>query len=168
MFPPLIEEDDISMHEAKGIALKLLLQAQSIFNSQHNIAAVRQLIASLPTNCRKSHLTTMVHNAPERSASPSKEGRALNETPAPHGAPPVFSQEKVIIELPPTDDRRHRYLQLTNGLECILVSDPSCDKAAAVMDVGVGSMEDPVNLQGCAHFWSVFEICRNSWSTMVS
>ncbi|KAI5449830.1 metalloprotease [Naganishia albida] len=94
----------------------------------------------------------MVHNAPERSASPCKEGRALNGTPAPHVAPPVFSQEKVIIELPPTDDRGHRYLQLTNGLECILVSDPSCDKAAAAMDVGVGSMEDPVNLQGCAHF----------------
>jgi insulysin len=75
------------------------------------------------------------------------------ETPTKHVDSPVTPPGDVVIELPPTDDRAHKYLRLSNGLECVLVSDPACDKAAAAMDVGVGSMEDPVNLQGCAHFW---------------
>jgi insulysin len=62
-------------------------------------------------------------------------------------------KEEVKIALPPNDDRGHRYLRLNNGLECVLVSDATCDKAAAAMDVGVGASEDPENLQGCAHFW---------------
>ncbi|KAJ9108236.1 hypothetical protein QFC19_002484 [Naganishia cerealis] len=57
--------------------------------------------------------------------------------------------------LPPTESRPHRYIRLENSLECILVHDPACNKAAASMNVGVGHLQDPVNLPGCAHF------CRN-------
>ncbi|KAJ9094236.1 hypothetical protein QFC21_006062 [Naganishia friedmannii] len=59
---------------------------------------------------------------------------------------------KIDLILPPSDTRPHRYLRLKNGLEVVLVSDEECDKAAAAMDVGVGHLEDPKGLEGCAHF----------------
>jgi insulysin len=61
----------------------------------------------------------------------------------------------VNLQLPPTDDRIHKYFTLPNGMEVIVVSDPKADKAAAAMDVGVGHLSDPDDLPGCAHFWSV-------------
>ncbi len=55
--------------------------------------------------------------------------------------------------LPPSETRPHRLITLPNNIQVILIHDPECDKAAAAMDVGVGHLEDPENLQGCAHFW---------------
>jgi secreted Zn-dependent insulinase-like peptidase len=52
----------------------------------------------------------------------------------------------------PSDDREFRYLQLTNGMKVLLVSDPDADKAAASLSVGVGSASDPPDRQGLAHF----------------
>jgi insulysin len=62
-------------------------------------------------------------------------------------------QGKVDIILPPSEDRGHRYFRLANGVECVVVSDGACDKAAGAVDVGVGSLEDREGLDGCAHFW---------------
>lgn len=87
------------------------------------------------------------------SASMGRRGKDQHETPSTPVQSPMAPRGDVVIELPPTDNREHKYLRLSNGLECMLVSDPMCDKAAAAMDVGVGSTEDPVNLPGCAHFW---------------
>lgn len=66
---------------------------------------------------------------------------------------PVPTSGKVELILPPSEDRGHRYFRLANGVECVVVSDGACDKAAAAVDVGVGSLEDPGRLEGCAHFW---------------
>jgi len=41
---------------------------------------------------------------------------------------------------------------LENGLEALVVSDPKADKASAAMDVKVGHLSDPEDLQGLAHF----------------
>ncbi|KAJ9114089.1 hypothetical protein QFC22_005909 [Naganishia vaughanmartiniae] len=62
------------------------------------------------------------------------------------------SPNYVELILPPTETRPHRFIRLGNSLECILVHDAACDKAAASMDVAVGHLEDPVDLPGCAHF----------------
>lgn len=43
-------------------------------------------------------------------------------------------------------------IKLDNGLECLLVSDPSTDKSAAGISVRVGHLSDPENAQGMAHF----------------
>ncbi|ERL52198.1 insulinase family protein [Halomonas huangheensis] len=51
----------------------------------------------------------------------------------------------------PHDQRDYRVLTLDNGLEVLLVSDPEADKAAASMNVAVGSSQDPDDLQGLAH-----------------
>ncbi|PWV73351.1 insulinase family protein [Halomonas sp. A11-A] len=52
----------------------------------------------------------------------------------------------------PHDSRDYRILTLENGLTALLVSDPEADKAAASMNVSVGSAQDPEDLAGLAHF----------------
>lgn len=41
---------------------------------------------------------------------------------------------------------------LPNQLECLFVSDKSTDKSAAAMNVNCGSLSDPNERQGMAHF----------------
>lgn len=50
------------------------------------------------------------------------------------------------------DKRTYRGLELTNGLRVLLVSDPTTDKSAASLDVNIGSLSDPRELPGLAHF----------------
>jgi predicted Zn-dependent peptidase len=53
----------------------------------------------------------------------------------------------------PADAARvHRLIILENGMEVLLISDPKTDKASASMDVKVGHLSDPEDLQGLAHF----------------
>jgi len=52
----------------------------------------------------------------------------------------------------PNDSNLYRYLELDNGLRVILASDPSAEKAAASMNVAVGSGNDPAGREGMAHF----------------
>lgn len=56
------------------------------------------------------------------------------------------------VEKPVLDDRQYRLVTLSNGLECLLVHDPTTDKASAAMDVNVGHLSDPNDLPGLAHF----------------
>ena len=55
------------------------------------------------------------------------------------------------MEKPLLDDRSYRVIQLPNQLEILLIHDPNTDKAAAAMDVNVGSFSDPNDLPGTAH-----------------
>jgi hypothetical protein len=56
---------------------------------------------------------------------------------------------------PRCDELAYRIVSLPNGLRAALVSDPDTDKAAAALDVRVGSLLDPPELQGLAHCgWS--------------
>ena len=41
---------------------------------------------------------------------------------------------------------------LANGLRCVLISDMEADKAAAALNVHIGSSYDPEPLYGVAHF----------------
>ncbi len=43
-------------------------------------------------------------------------------------------------------------IQLKNGLEAYLISDPNTDQSAAVLTVSAGSWDDPVEYPGLAHF----------------
>lgn len=52
----------------------------------------------------------------------------------------------------PADTNSYRYLSLDNGLEVLLISDPDADKAAASLNVAVGSGHDPADREGLAHF----------------
>lgn len=52
----------------------------------------------------------------------------------------------------PMDDRSYRALTLDNGLQVLLISDPATQKAAAALDVYVGSGDNPEGRGGLAHF----------------
>ena len=51
-----------------------------------------------------------------------------------------------------SDQRAYRGLVLENKMKVMLISDPTTDKSAASMDVHVGSMRDPREFPGLAHF----------------
>ncbi|KAF5193472.1 Insulin-degrading enzyme-like [Thalictrum thalictroides] len=63
----------------------------------------------------------------------------------------VANSELEIIK-PQTDKREYRRIVLPNALQVLLISDPETDKAAASMNVSVGSFSDPEGLEGLAHF----------------
>ena len=65
------------------------------------------------------------------------------------GATPAHGAE---IERSPADTRDYRAVRLDNGLGALVVSDPDADKAAAALDVNVGSGSDPEGRPGLAHF----------------
>lgn len=50
------------------------------------------------------------------------------------------------------DHSKYRFLKLENQMQVLLVSDEKADKAAAALDVFVGSSHDPVKREGLAHF----------------
>ncbi|KAI7897701.1 Metalloenzyme, LuxS/M16 peptidase-like protein [Cokeromyces recurvatus] len=57
------------------------------------------------------------------------------------------------LEKSDNDDRDYRLIKLaTNDLEVLLVHDKDTDKSSAALDVHVGHISDPTDLQGLAHF----------------
>ncbi|CAD7925255.1 unnamed protein product [Amoebophrya sp. A25] len=56
------------------------------------------------------------------------------------------------IEKPVEDHRSYRYFALPNGMQVCAISDPKCDKASACLSVRVGSLFEPKEIQGLAHF----------------
>jgi insulysin len=52
----------------------------------------------------------------------------------------------------PTDSATFRRFTLDNGLRVLLVSDPRFNKSAAALAVGTGSLDDPRDMEGLAHF----------------
>ncbi|KAG7999924.1 Insulin-degrading enzyme [Nibea albiflora] len=52
----------------------------------------------------------------------------------------------------PEDKRVYRGLEFSNGLKAMLISDPTTDKSSAALDVHIGSLSDPANISGLAHF----------------
>ncbi|SPO41170.1 related to STE23 - Metalloprotease involved in a-factor processing [Pseudozyma flocculosa] len=68
------------------------------------------------------------------------------KTPAPYA---VFTRD---LEVPSRDDMKYRLVRLANGLEALVIHDEKTDKSSAAMDIRVGHLSDPEELQGLAHF----------------
>jgi hypothetical protein len=78
---------------------------------------------------------------------------SIKKRPSPKISGLKMSATRHNIIKSPDDDREYRGLVLPNGLKAILVSDPSTDRSAAALDVHVGNMSDPDELQGLvSHF----------------
>lgn len=75
------------------------------------------------------------------SASNTKPAKVATQNP-----------EQVTIIKSPNDDREYGALLLPNGLQVVLVSDPSLENSAASLAVGVGSAHNPKEQQGLAHY----------------
>ncbi|PJE80136.1 Protease 3 [invertebrate metagenome] len=58
----------------------------------------------------------------------------------------------MVVIKSPADNRDYRFIELDNGLKALLISDPQTDKAAAAVDVAVGSYYNPESRPGLAHF----------------
>lgn len=67
-------------------------------------------------------------------------------------AAPAIANVEVEVTKPRNDKRGYRRVVLPNALECLLISDPDTDKAAASMNVSVGYFCDPDGMEGLAHF----------------
>uniref|UniRef100_A0ACD5UM50 Uncharacterized protein n=1 Tax=Avena sativa TaxID=4498 RepID=A0ACD5UM50_AVESA len=67
-------------------------------------------------------------------------------------AVPPIAKVEVEVTKPRNDKRGYRRVVLPNALECLLISDPDTDKAAASMNVSVGYFCDPDGMEGLAHF----------------
>jgi secreted Zn-dependent insulinase-like peptidase len=50
------------------------------------------------------------------------------------------------------DKLKYKYIQLPNKLKCMLIEDDKTKKSSAVMNVCVGSMQNPKETAGLAHF----------------
>jgi len=64
----------------------------------------------------------------------------------------VASAAMAEVVAPAMSDRSYRAITLENQLKVLLISDPTSDKAAASMDVALGSNHDPEGFPGLAHF----------------
>lgn len=51
-----------------------------------------------------------------------------------------------------TDTRAYRFIELDNRLRVLLISDPTTDRAAAALDLHIGSSSNPRQWAGLAHF----------------
>ena len=60
------------------------------------------------------------------------------------------TQKQIITS--PNDSRQYRHIRLDNQLDVLLISDPSTDKAAASLDVYIGSYQNPADRAGLVHF----------------
>jgi len=82
-------------------------------------------------------------------------GPGLSGLPSPSAAAVAAAASPVTvfaIESSELDRRSFRGLQLSNGLRVLLCSDPEAGKAAAAMNVAAGSLNNPPEWPGLAHF----------------
>ncbi|MBT7549665.1 MAG: hypothetical protein HN611_13450, partial [Gemmatimonadetes bacterium] len=70
-------------------------------------------------------------------------------SPAPQMTPP---SSDTTLNKHPLDQSEYRRFVLGNGLKVLLVSDPRFNKSAAAVHVGVGSLSNPKDRMGLAHF----------------
>ncbi len=65
---------------------------------------------------------------------------------------PGADEQSVGVAISPNDDRAYALVMLANGLEVMLVSDPTVEKSAAALSVGLGAAADPDEYPGMAHY----------------
>ncbi|WP_462173169.1 insulinase family protein [Pseudoalteromonas xiamenensis] len=75
-----------------------------------------------------------------------------NSTPSQVYSSTESAQALAPLVVSPNDTRQYKTLTLANGIDVILVSDPSAEKSAAALSVGVGLLHDPMSQQGLAHY----------------
>ena len=64
----------------------------------------------------------------------------------------LVKTESMQVVKSPNDERQYQRLRLDNNLDVLLISDPATDKAAAALDLYIGSYQNPEQRQGLAHF----------------
>ncbi|KAL8293043.1 hypothetical protein RQP46_000737 [Phenoliferia psychrophenolica] len=119
-------------------------------------ASALHALHAQPANASSSPMTSVKHDAP--SPYVTAKGNVLDsllpgyvKVPA-SGDLPAYAVYAHALEKSPNDDRDYRLILLPNGMEALLISDPTTDKASAAMDVKAGHLNDPEDIPGLAHF----------------
>lgn len=71
---------------------------------------------------------------------------------APAPKPETAAVDPLHIYTSPNDNREYRALELENGIRVVLVSDSQAEKSGAALAVAVGSMQNPDEQLGLAHY----------------
>lgn len=82
------------------------------------------------------------------SLSASERGEALTL----NGYTPIEDLNTLTLENPTFKERKTAKIELENGLQAYLISDPHLEKSGALLSVKVGSWDDPNEYPGMAHF----------------
>ncbi|MBL4830833.1 MAG: insulinase family protein [Aliivibrio sp.] len=56
------------------------------------------------------------------------------------------------MHVSPNDNKKYRYVVLSNGLRVLLINDDQASRSAAALSVNVGHFDDPADREGMAHF----------------
>lgn len=70
----------------------------------------------------------------------------------PSPAPEAETVDPLHVFISPNDSREYRALELENGIRIVLVSDAQAEKSGAALAVAVGSMQNPDEQLGLAHY----------------
>ncbi|CAE8667605.1 unnamed protein product, partial [Polarella glacialis] len=104
--------------------------------------------ATLASVLQGGHRRSYCAAAAVASGGPSCSSSAASPPSA--GALPAF--DPLEVQKPATDYRQYKTATLPNNLRVMVISDTKCDRAAAALSVKVGSIFDPKEIPGLAHF----------------
>ena len=91
--------------------------------------------------------------APETAEFDVEELRELKSAPACPARTTTYHDPSALVPSPKDTARRHRLVELSNGIVALLTTDSTENaEAAASLNVNVGSADDPAQVQGLAHF----------------
>lgn len=107
-------------------------------------SSFRSLATAAPNEGVNSHAAQQLDSLPTGWEIQSSLGSTTSPAP--------FAVYTKPLEMSSLDDRKYRLIRLENGLEAMVIHDPETDKSSAAMDVRVGHLSDPIELQGLAHF----------------
>ena len=107
----------------------------------------------LPAVTRRNVLATLLSVAAIDPPLVIREGALLPPAAEAAGAPQALGAlTTYVLKGAALDPRSYRGLVLANGLRVLLTSDPTAASGAASMNVQVGTLSDPKELPGLAHF----------------
>lgn len=127
--------------------------------AQLTISRVQRPVSSSPVASKGALMVTNLQSArsmatvaPSSGASVSASGFVQKTITLTDGKQATYEAFDKPIEKPLLDNREYKLIRLPNQLEVLVISDPETDKASAAMDVRVGHLSDPHDLQGMAHY----------------
>lgn len=113
----------------------------------------RSFATAIPGSAANGAATSPLDSLPLgfeiRTPSSSSTTSSSSSSDAPSAPYALFTKD---LERSLLDDRQYRIICLANGLEALVIHDPTADKGSAAMDVRVGHLSDPKDFQGLAHF----------------
>jgi len=76
---------------------------------------------------------------------------SLLQLSSPVNASALIQVEESIIKAK-IDRRQYKGIELGNGIKAVIISDPDSSVGSAAVDIKVGTLADPLEMQGLAHF----------------